>query len=66
MDKNTLKKYSIEFTNIIELGCFDGKLLDYLPNFPEKYLGLDANWEGGLELAKRKYKDKKNIRIKRI
>ncbi len=64
--KNTLKKYSIEFTNIIELGCFDGKLLDYLPNFPEKYLGLDADWEGGLELAKRKYKDKKNIRFSYI
>jgi len=37
---------------IIELGCFDAKTLSYLPCFPEYYLGLDANWEGGLDIGK--------------
>ncbi len=35
--------------SIIELGCFDGRLLDYVK--PEKYVGLDAGWEGGIESA---------------
>lgn len=38
---------------IVELGCFDGKLLDYVPPRLEHYVGLDANWEGGLELGRR-------------
>lgn len=37
---------------IIELGCFDAKTLDYLPSKPEQYVGLDANWEGGLDEAR--------------
>ena len=37
--------------SVIELGCFDAKTLDFLPAPPERYLGLDANWEGGLDLA---------------
>ena len=43
--------------SILELGCFDGKLIDFLPAMPSRYLGFDANWEGGLDLAKEKYKD---------
>lgn len=37
---------------IIELGCFDAKTLDFLPAVPEQYVGLDANWEGGLDQAR--------------
>jgi hypothetical protein len=40
--------------SVIELGCFDAKTLDYLPDPPERYLGLDANWEGGLDLAQKR------------
>ena len=40
---------------VIELGCFDGKLLEWLPHPPRRYLGIDANWEGGLDLAREKY-----------
>ncbi len=43
--------------SILELGCFDGKTLDYLPNEVTKYAGYDANWEGGLDEGKEKYKD---------
>jgi 2-polyprenyl-3-methyl-5-hydroxy-6-metoxy-1,4-benzoquinol methylase len=38
--------------SVVELGCFDGKLLDFLPNVPTRYVGFDANWEGGLDVAK--------------
>ena len=39
---------------VIELGCFDGKTLAYLPPL-RRYLGLDANWEDGLELARQRW-----------
>ncbi|MDR5638510.1 MULTISPECIES: bifunctional 2-polyprenyl-6-hydroxyphenol methylase/3-demethylubiquinol 3-O-methyltransferase UbiG [unclassified Thermosynechococcus] len=41
--------------SILELGCYDGKLIDFLPVQPYRYVGFDANWEGGLDLAKKKY-----------
>jgi 2-polyprenyl-3-methyl-5-hydroxy-6-metoxy-1,4-benzoquinol methylase len=40
----------------LELGCFDGKSLDALPTGrPLEYLGFDANWENGLDLARAKF-----------
>ncbi len=39
----------------MELGCYDGKLIESLPKKPLRYLGLDANWEGGLDIAKSKW-----------
>lgn len=37
--------------SVLELGCFDGKILDFTLPAPSRYLGFDANWEGGLKLA---------------
>lgn len=59
--KSTIKKYGLNCSRVIELGCFDGKLLDFLPIRPKKYQGYDANWEGGLEFAQNKWKNNKNI-----
>ena len=55
--KKAIEEYSISTEKVIELGCFDGKLIDYLPKKPKKYKGFDANWESGLDLAKVKYKN---------
>lgn len=41
--------------SLIELGCFDGRLLGSLGTAVGKYVGIDANWEGGLDLAKQEY-----------
>ena len=49
--REALRQHSCTPESVIELGCFDAKTLDYLPAPPERYLGLDANWEGGLDLA---------------
>lgn len=49
---------------IFELGCFDGRVLDQLP--PERiedYLGIDANWENGLDLARAKHGGRTNARF---
>ncbi len=43
--------------SVLELGCFDGKTIDFLPAFPQRYLGLDANWEGGLDLGRERWAD---------
>lgn len=41
---------------LVELGCYDGRLLDTLGDVVSDYAGLDANWAGGLDLARRKYR----------
>ena len=40
---------------VLELGSFDGRAIDFLPNRPQTYVGIDANWEGGLELGQKRY-----------
>jgi hypothetical protein len=39
----------------LELGCFDAKTIPYFPTKPKRYFGFDANWEGGLDLARETY-----------
>ena len=46
-----INKLNIKYLKVIELGCFDGRALDYLPTTPIKYDGFDMNWEGGLDKA---------------
>lgn len=41
--------------SVLELGCFDGKLIDFLSSKPKRYVGFDANWEGGLDIAKTRW-----------
>lgn len=47
----SLARLDCAYESVLELGCFDGKAIDFLPSRPESYLGLDANWEGGLDIA---------------
>ena len=51
----TLDRLKCSPESILELGCFDGKLLDYLPERPARYVGFDANWEGGLDAATKRW-----------
>lgn len=51
-------QYSPSLDLVIELGCFDGRSLSHLGACsPRRYYGFDANWEGGLDLAKAKNKN---------
>jgi hypothetical protein len=54
------EKYEPDLSCVVELGCFDCRSLDFLPE-PKLYYGFDANWEGGLESAKQRYSNSKNI-----
>lgn len=53
-----MKKLKLNSGSILELGCFDGKSINYLPFTAEKYVGYDANWEGGLDISKTLWKHK--------
>ena len=53
-----ISKLNVPIESVLELGCFDGKLIDFLPSEPSRYVGFDANWEGGLELAKTRWANK--------
>jgi len=53
--RDQLNKHPVENLRIFELGCFDGKLLDFLPRPPVRYVGLDANWEGGVDIARTRF-----------
>jgi len=46
------------------LGCYDGKTIEFLDCPPETYLGLDANWEGGLDSGREKWKGVSNIEMR--
>jgi hypothetical protein len=41
--------------SMVELGCFDGRLLEFCPHSPVRYEGFDADWEGGLSTALEKF-----------
>ena len=50
--RKSILKYDCEMNRVLELGCFDGKTLQFLPRMPDSYCGYDANWENGLDLAR--------------
>jgi hypothetical protein len=52
-----INKWKLEPYSMLELGCYDGKTIDFLSNKPTIYAGYDANWEGGLDIAKTKWKN---------
>jgi hypothetical protein len=56
-----IKRLNAPISSVIELGCFDGKLIGFLPAEPDRYVGFDANWEGGLDLAQDKWAGHPNL-----
>ena len=53
----TVRRLDPRPLRIIELGCFDGRLLDFCPSGLEHYEGFDADWEGGLSAAQQTWGD---------
>lgn len=50
--RKKISQYLPEARSALELGCFDGRALQCLPQSVEYYLGYDANWEEGLDAAR--------------
>ena len=61
--KRQISRLAPDAKSAIELGCFDAKSLAYLPITPSKYWGLDANWEGGLTLARQNWGRHENYKF---
>ena len=49
--------------SVVELGCFDAKLLNFVGDRVREYVGLDANWEGGLDLARKTFAGRPDVRL---
>lgn len=59
--RENVKRLCPEYNSVLELGCFDGKILNHLPIPPNYYEGWDANWEGGLDIARKTFANKEDI-----
>ena len=60
--KEMIQKKSTSKLRIMELGCLDARILNYLPkDSVEYYYGIDAGWDGYTDSAKEKYKNSNNI-----
>ena len=57
MVKKKCDEYDVCCDNVVELGCFDARSIDYLPKLPSMYYGFDAGWEDGIKEAIEKYKN---------
>ena len=64
--QKTIIRNKIKYKNILELGCGDGKTLDFIPKNVFNYCGLDANWNNSLDSAKKKYEGMKNIKFDEV
>jgi 2-polyprenyl-3-methyl-5-hydroxy-6-metoxy-1,4-benzoquinol methylase len=52
-----VKKMFDRPATVLELGCYDAKTIAFLPHAPLKYAGFDANWEKGLDLARKNHQN---------
>jgi SAM-dependent methyltransferase len=48
-------------SRFVEIGCFDGRLFDRIAPLASEYVGIDANWERGLDLARQKYAGRSDV-----
>lgn len=48
-----IEKYKINKDRVIEIGCYDAKILEFFQTKPSRYLGYDANWGNGISIAKK-------------
>jgi SAM-dependent methyltransferase len=62
--RQRLRDFDCPAARIVELGCFDGKVLEFLPRKPDYYVGYDANWEGGVDLAREKWASHPNYHFR--
>ena len=54
--RDSFEKRGVTKGSVLEIGCNDGRSIQYIPFKPEKYTGYDADWEGGFDEAVDNYK----------
>ena len=61
--RDTVTRLGLESVKLVEIGCFDGRLIDYIPVRIEQYCGYDAGWEGGLNAGQERFSGQANYRF---
>lgn len=61
--RQKLADESAQPLRIIELGCFDGKTIDFIPHPIQQYVGLDAGWEDGLTIGRKAFAERPEISL---
>jgi hypothetical protein len=61
--RGAIVRHRCSAKRVLELGCFDGRAIAYLPHPPERYDGFDADWEDGLALARHRWSAHPNYRF---
>ena len=56
--RNIVSSSTLDPVRLVEIGCFDGRLIEYIPRSLELYCGYDAGWEGGLDRGRSRYADR--------
>ena len=46
---------------VLEVGCHEGRTLNYIPKPVRKYVGLDAGWGGGLGRAREFFRERPEV-----
>lgn len=46
---------------VLEVGCHEGRVLNYIPRPVRRYVGLDAGWGGGLERAREFFRGRHEV-----
>lgn len=64
--RDMLAKHKVGCDSVLDLGCFDAKVIDWLPGKPSRYFGFDANWEGGLDLARARFHGDDSVTLAEI
>jgi 2-polyprenyl-3-methyl-5-hydroxy-6-metoxy-1,4-benzoquinol methylase len=59
-----IEKLNCSVDNVLELGCFDAKTIDFLSKKPGYYLGYDANWENAIQIAREKWVGEESVEIR--
>lgn len=61
--QETARRVHAPCRRVLEVGCFDGRSIEHLPQRPSIYLGLDANWEGGVDLGRSRWQGHPGVRF---
>lgn len=63
--QKTLDRLGARPVRVLELGCYDGRAVEFLPAMPDYYLGLDADWESALTLANERWGGRSNLEFRK-
>lgn len=61
--RDIMNELAVRPEAVLELGCYDGRAIDYLPAKPRRYEGYDANVENGLGLAAVRWRNNPEYRF---